>query len=55
MQATKNLNKNLTDNATNYHTQTIDELFKQEEKFGKREFVFAPGVFHRDHNGSLLQ
>ena len=38
MQATKNLNKNLTDNATNYQTQTIDELFKQEEKFGKREF-----------------
>ena len=28
----------MSDNATNYKSSTIDELFKQEEKFGKREF-----------------
>ena len=31
----KKLNKNLTDNATSNKSPTIDEQFKQEEKFGK--------------------
>ena len=28
----------MTENVTSYKTPTIDELFKQEEKFGRREF-----------------
>ncbi len=34
----KKKDQNLTENVTSYKTPTIDELFKQEEKFGRREF-----------------
>ncbi len=40
----KKLNKNLTDNATSNKSPTIDELFKQEEKYEfdeKYKFIFS--------------